>query len=80
MMRYFHLQNLPGNFTNFFLANKEIHNYNPGKSSSLHKIYYRTNYTKRSLVNKGIEVWNNLPIQYKNFQIYGTFKEKLILL
>ena len=28
MIRYFLLQNLPENFTNYFLANKEIHNCN----------------------------------------------------
>ena len=75
MIRYSHLQNLPETFSNYFLSNKEIHNYNTRNSSSLHKRCNRTNYTKYSLVNKGIEVWNNLPTQYKNIQTYGTFKK-----
>ena len=74
IIRYFHLQNLPKIFTNYFIANKEIHNYNTRNSSSLHKRCYRTNYTKHSLVNKEIEVRNNRPTQYKNIQTYGTFK------
>ena len=75
MIRYFHLQNLPEIFTNYFLANKEIHNYNTRNSSSLHKCCNRTNYTKHSLVNNGIGDWNNLPTQYKNMPAYGTFKK-----
>ena len=80
MIRHFHLQNLPKNFTNYFVANKEIHNYNTRNSSSLHKRCYRTNYAKHSLVNKVIQVWNNLPTQYfyKNIQTYSTFKKATI--
>ena len=33
---------------------------------------YRTNYTKHTLANKGTDVWNNLPTQYKKIQFYGT--------
>ena len=62
MFRYFHLQNLPEIFTNYFLTNKEIHNYNTRNSSSLrYKKCYRTNYTKHTLANKGTDVWNNFP-------------------
>ena len=75
IIRYFHLQNLPENFTNYILANKEIHNYNTRNSSSLHKKCCRVTYTKHALVNKGTEVWNNLPTQYKNIQTDGTFKK-----
>jgi hypothetical protein len=59
MFRYFHLQNLPEIFTNYFMTNKEIHNYNTRNSSSLHKKCYRTNYKKHTLANKGTDVWNN---------------------
>ena len=77
MFRYFHLQNLPEIFTNYFLTNKEIHNYNTRNSSSLHKKCYRTNYTKHTLANKVTDVWNNLPTQYKKIQFYGTFKKTI---
>ena len=77
MFRYFHLQNLPEIFTNYFLTNKEIHNYNTRNSSSLNKKCYRTNYTKHTLANKGTDVWNNLPTQYKKIQFYGIFKKTI---
>ena len=64
MFQYFHLQNLPELFKTYFLTNKEIHNHNTRNSSLLHKKYNRTNYTKHTLASKGIEVWNNLPVQY----------------
>ena len=76
MARYLHLQNLPEVFANYFLANKEIHNYNTRTSSLLHKNCNRTNYAKHTLANKGIDVWNNLPTQYKDIKSYGTFKKK----
>ena len=75
MIRHFHLQNLPEIFTNYFSADKEIHNYNTRNSSSLHKCCNRTNYTKHSPVNKGIEVWNNLPTQYESIQTTYYFQK-----
>ena len=65
MVRYFYLQNLPEIFENYFVSNKEIHNYNTRSSSLLHKISNKTNYRAHTLANKGILVWNNLPNQYK---------------
>jgi hypothetical protein len=65
MFRYFHLKNLPELFTNYFLTNKEIHNHQQRNSSLLLKKSNKTNYTTHTLSNKGIEVWNNLPTQYK---------------
>ena len=52
MFRYFHLHNLPEIFTNYFMTNKDIHNYNTRNASSLHKKYNRTNYNKHTLANK----------------------------
>ena len=39
MFRYFHLHNLPEIFTNYFMFNKDIHNYNTRNASLLHKKY-----------------------------------------
>jgi hypothetical protein len=67
MFRYFHLQNLPKLFINYFLTNKQIHiNHNTRHSSLLHKRSNRTNYTKHTLANKGIDVWNNLSTKNKD--------------
>ena len=69
MVEYFYLyQNLREIFTNYFSTNKEIHNYNTRNSSSLHKKFYRTNYTKHALASNGADVWNNLPTQHKKIQ------------
>ncbi len=65
MFRYFHLQNLPEIFGNYFLANNKIHKHNTRNSSLLHKTTMRTNYTKYTIANNGIDVWNKLPKQYK---------------
>ena len=67
MFRYTHLRNLLELFTNDFIANKEIHVIIQEKSrnsSLIHKKCYRTNYSKHSLANKRIDVWNDLPTQY----------------
>ena len=77
MFRYFHLQNLPEIFTNYFLTNREIHKYNTRNSSSLHKQCYRTNYAKHTLAIKGTDVWNNLPTHYKKIKFDGTFKKTI---
>ena len=74
MFRYFHLNNLPEIFTNYFITNKDIHNYNTRNASLLHKKYNRTNYNKHTLANKGIDVWNNLPLQYKEIRSFPIFK------
>ena len=74
IIRYFYLQNLPEIFDNYFLSNKEIHNHNTRDSLRLHKKGNRTNYRKLTLANKGIEVWNNVPKQYKEPRSYDFFK------
>ena len=60
MFRYHHLNNLPKFFTNCFISNNQIHQYNTRNSTKLHKSYQRTNYVKHSLSVKGVDVWNNL--------------------
>ena len=77
MFRYFHLQNLPETFKNFFFTNKEIHNYNTRNLSLLHKYFSRTNYTKHNLANKGIDIWNYLPSKYKESRSYWSFKKTI---
>ena len=54
MFRYFHLQNLPEFFTDYFMSNKDFHNYNTRNASLLHKKFNRTNYKNRTFSNKGL--------------------------
>ena len=74
MFRYFNLQNLPEIFTNYFLTNKDVHNYNTRNALMLHKNCNRTNYKKRTLAIKGIDLWNNLPVHQKQIRSYSIFK------
>ena len=68
MFRYFYLQNLPEFFTDYFMSNKDFHNYNTRNASLLDKKFIRTNCKNRTFSNKGINLWNNLPLQYKQFR------------
>ena len=69
MFRYFHLQNLPEIFNKYFLTNKEIHNYNTRNASLLYtKVVPEQIIKKHTLANNGIDVWNNLPTQYKQIR------------
>ena len=77
MFRYFHLRNLPEIFNDYFLSNKDIHNYNTRNAVLLHKKFNRTNFNKHTLANKGTDVWNNLPLQYKEIRSFPTFKATL---
>ena len=74
MFRYFNFQNLPEIFTDYFLTNKDIHNYKTRNASMLHKNCNRTNYKKRTLANKGIDLWNNLPPHLKQIRSFSIFK------
>ena len=55
-------------------TNKDIHNYNTRNASLLHKKCNRTNYIKHTLANKRIDVWNNIPLQYKEIRSFSIFK------
>ena len=77
MFRYFHLHNLPEIFNDYFLSNKDIHNYNTSNAALLHKKFKTTNYNKHTLANKGTDAWNNLPLQYKEIRSFPTFKATL---
>ena len=77
MSRHFHLNNLPDIFTDYFMTNHDIHNYNTRNASLFHKKCRRTNYNKHTLANKGTDVWNNLPLQYKEIRSFSIFKTKI---
>ncbi len=40
MFRYFNLENLPEIFINYFLTNKDVHNYNTRNALMLHKTVF----------------------------------------
>ena len=49
MFRYYHLENLPEVFDNYFVTNNQIHQHNTRNASKLHKASKRTNYAKCTL-------------------------------
>ena len=42
----------------------------------LDKSHQKTNYTKHSLANKGIEVWNTLTKDLKQIKLHFVFKQE----
>ena len=56
IFRYYHLENLPEVFENYFVTNNQIHQHNTRNASKLDKASKRTNYAKYTLRNKGIDV------------------------
>ncbi len=56
MFRYHHLENLPEIFNNYFITNKDIHEYNSRGASQLHKTFMRTNYAKHTRQHRGVNV------------------------
>jgi hypothetical protein len=77
MFRYYKVQNLPEIFCNYFVSNNEIHHHNTRNASLLHKSYKRTNYTKHSLANKGIGIWNGLAKDFKQIKSHFVFKREV---
>ena len=77
MFRYYHLKNLPEVFENYFVTNNQIHQHNTRNASKLHKSTNRTNYVKYTLLNKGIDVWNELEPEFKGIKNYYTFKKQI---
>ena len=77
MFRYCHLNNLPDIFTDYFMTNHDIHNYNTRNAYLLHKKRSRTNYNKHTFANKGIDEWNNFPLQYKEIRSFSILKTKI---
>ena len=69
MFKYFSNM-LPMTFDNYFQLNNEIHSYYTRSSTKIHKPYFRTNYMKYSIKNKGNTIWNNLPETIKESKSY----------
>lgn len=77
MFRYYHLQNLPEVFENYFVTNNQIHQYNTRNAPKLHKAIKRTNYIKYTLSNKGVDMWNDLESKLKDIKIFYAFKKQI---
>jgi hypothetical protein len=55
----------------------DVHSHNTIHKHNLYVQYCNTNRSKRSVVNMGIKLYNNLPIELKNVSEFKVFKKKL---
>ena len=69
MFRFFNNM-VPDSFNDYFMLNKEKHQYNTRSSASVHRNYARTNYSKHLVNFRGIDTWNNLPGSLKEIKTY----------
>jgi hypothetical protein len=76
MYRFKRLQNLPEFFNGYFAQNNEVHHYNTRNANKFLVNFSRTNYAKRSIVNKGAKIWNSLDKEISSIIFYCTFKKK----
>jgi hypothetical protein len=71
------LQNLPEFFNGYSPQNNEVHHYNARNANKLHVVNFsRTNYTKHTIVNKVVKIWNSLDKEISNIMFYCTFKKQ----
>ena len=57
--------------------NSDVHNYNTKHKHNLYAQHCNTNRCKRSVINMGIKLYNNLPMELKNVSDFKVFRRKL---
>ena len=62
--------------SNLFCKPVSVHNHSTrfASADNLSVLKPRTNYLKRSISCKGVQLWNNLPCDIKNSNIIHVFK------
>ena len=71
------LGDLPDIFDNFFVRNRDVHQYNVRNADDLHVAYARLDIRKFSLKINGANIWNALPEYVKGSTCIGLFKQNL---
>ena len=64
------MHNLPEIFSDYFLSNKDIHNYNTRDTALLHKKFNRTNNNKHTLANKEIRSFPTFKATLKKYFLH----------
>jgi hypothetical protein len=59
------------------VKNLDIHNYNTRKKLNLHVQYCNTVLFKKSVMNRGISLYNKVPDQIKQKDNFNSFKNGL---
>ena len=70
MYQYNYDKKLPDLYINYFMQNKEVHNYNTTNCNKLHVSYKRTDYQKY----KVISIWNCFDETIRNIKSFFSLK------
>ena len=78
----FHNHILPENFQDFFQYVSNIHNHNTRRAANkcLYPVRANTTFSKSTLKYKGVEVWNDIPIDVKKLPSLKSFSIQLKML
>ena len=72
-----HNSTLPAIYHNYFTCNLEIHKHFTRQQENLHQQYFRTNTGQRSILYKGVKLWNALDSNLKNVMSVKMFVRKI---
>ena len=67
-------KSLPQNFSNWYMLNDSIHDYNTRSAQQLHSIYFKTALGQKSIRYRGQVLWNGLSNDIKNSASLQSFK------
>ena len=59
-----------------FTVNSAIHNYNTRQKNNLHVPIYRTKVREHSVNVCGVNMWNDIPEEFKELRTYNQFRLK----
>ena len=67
---------VPSFCVNMFTVNSAIHNYNTRQKKNLHVLSYRTNVREHSVSIFGVNMWNDIPKEFKELRTCNQFRLK----
>lgn len=78
MHKYIHIPDLlPSIYREYFTINSAIHDHETRRCHDLHQSSYYTSLGQRSIKNRGVQLWNSIPVIYKLKMEISSFKFKL---
>ena len=77
-MFLYHNHFLPPSFHNLFVTSDEIHSYNTRNASSYRPHACKTNVKQFTVVFQGPKIWNSLPDDIRNADLYSCFRNRML--
>ena len=78
MHKFNHFPNfLPTIYINYFTPNSSIHHHNTRSCNDLHQQSFKKSIGQRSIKNKGVKLWNSLPVELKTITNANVFIRKV---